>query len=170
MLEMTELDLVQLGHRYYVMANIIHMYDEHYCEVNGVRVVPVDFDALEWVNGYLESLEWEMLEEESMDQLIVNPRVWMADVLDPVELPDEHPYVETYLLFIPFDVSSATTFQMFECKGVEALAERIEKELALRVSLDIEAVILMRVVEIDLVLKVPSSTDENELERELTGE
>lgn len=170
MLEMTELDLAKIGQRYYIIANIIHMYDEDYYEVNGVRIIHKDFDAIEWVNGYLEGLEWEMLEEESMDQLIVNPRVWMADILDPVELPNEHPYIETFLLFIPLDAGSQTAFQMFECKGVEGLASRIEKELQYRVSLDIEAVILMRAVEIDLVLKIPSTVDEDEFERELVGE
>lgn len=170
MIQIDELDITEMGQRCYVIANIIHMYDDNYYEVNGVRTVALGPDALEWVNGYLESLEWEMLEEEAMDQLIVNPRVWMADVLDPVELPGEHPYVDDFLLFIPFDVGSPTTFQMFECKGVEELAARIENELQLRISLDIEAVVLMRVVEVDLVLKVPGSVDENELERELTGE
>ena len=170
MLELNELDVAEAGERYYLIANMIHMYSEDFYEVNGVRVVSVGPDALEWVNGYLESLEWEMLEEEAMDQLIVNPRVWMADVLDPEELPREHPFVENYLLFIPTDVGSGSMFQMFECKGVEGVEARIEQELGLRVALDIEAVILMRVVEIDLALKVPSTTDENELERELTGE
>ena len=170
MVDITELGFTDVGHRYYIIVNVFEATGENSCSVNGARAIPMGNDALEWVNEYLESLEWELVEGDTMEDVVIQPMVWLADILDQTRLPKTNESeTSDFLLFLPLDEED-TVFKMVQCYGIDEVAEIIEKEMQIRQSLEIETVVLAKAVEIELVLKVPTIFSLDEAEQELIGD
>ena len=164
------------GDEYYILiANKVHSHgsNDYFHTVNATRAFSTSHkDSLEFANEYLTMLELELAEDELIEDLFINPFVYFGERVDARQLPEEHPYINSFLLFFPnmYGDADGTTFQMFEIEGVEDLAYQIEEELKMRVGMVIENVIIFRCMDIELVQQIPSDFDEVELQREFTGE
>jgi hypothetical protein len=169
MVSITELEYTEAGSLYYIVVNVMAATGEFVCDVNGVRAILLCENAIEWVNEYLEQMEWDILEEEVVDNPVIQPRVYMAEILDPAHLPNDHSKDSVYLLFIPTHDTNAS-FKMTQCTGIDEVAYVIEQELFRHKSLDIENVILTKATEVELVMAIPSSFEQGEYQQELTGE
>lgn len=170
-----ELSFMEEGEYYIIVTNRVKSHGENgfFHTVNVTRAFDAgNKDAVEFANEYLAMLELEISEDELIEDLIVNPFVYFGERLDTRKLPEEHPYINSYLLFFPnmYGSGDDTIFQMFECGSVEEAAFQIEEELKMRQGLSIEGVIMFRCLDVELVQQIPSEFDEEELRREFAGE
>jgi len=170
-----ELQYMEEGEYYLLITNKIdsHGSNDFFHTVNATRAFSTGHkDSLEFANEYLAMMELELAEDDLVEDIFINQFVYFGEVLDARQLPEAHPYVDSYLLFFPdmYNEDSTTAFQMFECDGVEEVAFQIEEELKMRTGLSIENVIIFRFLDIDLVQQIPSEFDETEFQREFVGE
>jgi hypothetical protein len=170
-----ELQQMVVDEYYILITNKIdgHGSNNFFYTVNATRAFSTDNkDSLEFANEYLAMMELEIADDEAIDDIYINQAVYFGERLDSWQLPESHPYVDSYLLFFPniYGTADGTSFQMFECDGVEDVAFQIESELEMREGITIEEVIIFRCVDVELVQQIPSEFDEAELRREFVGE
>jgi len=170
-----ELQYMEEDEFYLLVTNKIdsHGSNNFFFTVNATRAFSTSHkDSLEFANEYLAMMELELAEDDLIEDLFINQFVYFGERLDARKLPEEHPYVNSYLLFFPdmYDDANSTKFQMFECDGVEEVAFQIEEELKMRTGLSIENVIIFRCLDIELVQQIPTEFDEVEIKREFMGE
>lgn len=170
-----ELQGMEEDEYYLLIANKTHSHgsNDYFHTVNAVRAFSTsNKDSLEFANEYLAMMELELAEDELIEDLFINQFVYFGQRLDARQLPEEHPYINSYLLFFPntYNEDDSTSFQMFECEGVEEVEYQIEDELRMRVGLVIENVIIFRYLDVELIQQIPGEFDEIELQKEFVGE